>query len=70
LRRECKSEGRRVIDELKTAPKSNALIQLADMVASGLARSYRPEKADAHTYREILRPRIEDVSEFEETELW
>jgi hypothetical protein len=55
---------------LKTAPKSNALIQLADMVASGLARSYRPEKADAHTYREILRPRIEDVSEFEETELW
>lgn len=64
LRRECNSAAAKVIDELKFAPKSNVLIQLADMVASGLVRSYRPGKTDARVYREILLPRIENVWEF------
>jgi hypothetical protein len=68
LRRECNTQELRIIDELKSGPKSNVLIQLADMVASGLALSYRPAKTDAGVYRKILLPRIEDVWEYEGTD--
>lgn len=66
LRRECNTESRRVIAEIKFVPKreNNVLIQLADMVTSGLARSYRTDKADAAVYRKLMAPRLQDVWDF------
>lgn len=66
LRRECHHEGRAIIAKVRFAPKSNVLIQLADMVAGGLARSYRSDKADAQVYRQIIRARLEQVWELGE----
>ena len=44
--------------------KNDSLIQLADMVAGSIARSYLTEKKDHGTYRGLLRRRISDVWEF------
>jgi hypothetical protein len=42
----------------------NDLIQLADMVAGAIYRSYQIDKTDCATYRSVLRPRIDDVWDF------
>ena len=66
LRRECNTEGRCVIKQVKFVPKreNNVLVQLSDMVASGLARSYRKDKGDAGVYRRLLEPRLENLWDF------
>lgn len=66
LRRECNTPGLRVIKRVRFVPKreGNVLLQLADMVTSGIARSYRTDKADHKVYIELLQPRLEDVWEF------
>ena len=66
LRRECNTEERCVIKQVKFVPKreNNVLVQLSDMVASGLARSYRTEKSDSRLYRSLLEPRLENLWEF------
>ncbi|NPV47287.1 MAG: DUF3800 domain-containing protein [Armatimonadetes bacterium] len=66
LRRECNTPGLRVIREVRFVPKreGNVLLQLADMVTSGIARSYRTDKSDHRVYRELIQPRLEDVWEF------
>lgn len=43
--------------------KNDALVQLADMCAGAIARSYGTRK-DAERWRKMLRPRINDVWEF------
>jgi len=44
--------------------KADPLIQLADMCVGAIARSYRTDRTDARRWREMLRPRIDDVWDF------
>jgi hypothetical protein len=44
--------------------QGDRLVQLADMCAGAIARSYRNDREDAGRWRGILRPKIEDVWEF------
>lgn len=44
--------------------KGDRLVQLADMCAGAIARSYRKDKEDARRWRGILAPKIEDVWDF------
>ncbi len=44
--------------------KGDVLVQLADMCAGAIARSYRPTRSDKDRWRAALRPRIDDVWEF------
>jgi hypothetical protein len=66
LRRELNTPAQRVIREVRFVPKreGNLLLQLADMVTGAIARSYLKDKPDSGVYREVLRPRLEDVWEF------
>lgn len=40
--------------------RSSMLIQLADMIAGSIHRSYHPEKSDAKLYKSIIQERIEN----------
>ncbi|MDP2359067.1 MAG: DUF3800 domain-containing protein [Beijerinckiaceae bacterium] len=42
----------------------DVLVQLADMCAGAIARSYRPDRPEANRWREALRPKIDDVWDF------
>lgn len=44
--------------------KRDALVQLADMCAGAIARSYRDDRSDKDRWRKMLAPRINDVWEF------
>ena len=44
--------------------KKDSLVQLADMCAGAIARSYREDRGDSHKWRAILAPRITDVWNF------
>lgn len=44
--------------------KSDVLVQLADMCAGAIARSYRKDRAERERWRKMLAPRIDDVWEF------
>jgi hypothetical protein len=44
--------------------KSDPLVQLADMCVGAIARSYKHKRSDASRWREILRPKIDDVWDF------
>jgi hypothetical protein len=44
--------------------EADRLVQLADMCAGAIARSYRKGRDDAQRWRGILAPKIEDVWEF------
>jgi hypothetical protein len=51
----------KVINNLKFVDsKDNVLIQLADMVAGSIYRSYQEEKCDSRIYKEIIKKRIEN----------
>jgi len=45
--------------------KSDPLIQLADMCAGAIGRSFRIDRRDAHRWRDMLRPRLDDVWRFQ-----
>jgi hypothetical protein len=45
--------------------KNDVLVQLADMCAGAIARSYRKDRRDSARWRTMLKPRIEDVWEFQ-----
>ncbi len=66
LRKECKRQGLHVFRDIKFVRKAegNVLVQLADMVTGGIARTYRKDKKDRFTYRKLLAPRVDDVWEF------
>lgn len=44
--------------------EADRLVQLADMCAGAIARSYNKDRQDASRWRNILAPKIEDVWEF------
>jgi hypothetical protein len=44
--------------------RNDALIQLADMCAGAVARSFRTDRRDADRWLDMLRPRIDDVWQF------
>lgn len=44
--------------------KNDPLIQLADMCAGAIARSFRNDRRDALRWRDMLEPRIDDVWRF------
>jgi Protein of unknown function (DUF3800) len=44
--------------------RADVLVQLADMCAGAVARSYRTDRRDARRWRRILRSRISDIWEF------
>ncbi len=65
LKRELNQETR-LIQSIKFYDSQyNSIIQLADMGAGSIARSYKRNKKDCHEYRKILLPRIEDIWEFD-----
>ena len=66
LRRECRKAGVTVFRDVRFVPKRecNVLVQLADMVTGGIARSYRDDKKDRHLYRRAIGPRLRNVWEF------
>lgn len=65
LRKELNSPTNRVMDNLRLVDsKSNVLIQLADMVAGAVRRSYEPDKSDRLKYRQVIKNKIEDCWEF------
>ena len=45
--------------------RTDPLIQLADMCAGAIARSFRTDRRDAHRWRDLLRPRLDDVWRFQ-----
>jgi hypothetical protein len=62
LKRELPKEA---IKSVKFAnSQNNNLIQLADMVAGAIARSYKADKADAKRWRTMLESKIENCWEF------
>lgn len=44
--------------------KNDALVQLADMCAGAIARSYRADRKDADRWRRMLRARIDNIWDF------
>ncbi len=55
---------------LRAVPKArnNALMQLADMVAGAVARSYRVDRLRHGAYRQVIADRMECVVEYPDTE--
>ncbi len=62
LKKQLNDGNKKVINHCKLVDsKENVLIQLADMVAGSIRRSYDENKKDKDEYRKIIKNRIEDV---------
>lgn len=58
--------GSGVIREVRFKNSSrDVLVQLADMCAGAIARSYRKDRAEPYRWRRMLGPRLNDVWDFE-----
>jgi len=44
--------------------KANVLIQMVDMIAGSIKRSYMKEKTDSKVYKEIIKTKIQDEWKF------
>lgn len=65
LRKQLNSKQSKIIKNCKLSDsKSNVLIQLADMIAGSIRRSYETNKTDCKTYKTIIKKRIEDEWKF------
>jgi len=65
LRRELNSRETKIMKNCKLADsKNNVLIQMADMIAGTIRRSYDKSKDDGKHYRNIIEKHIEDDWEF------
>ena len=65
LKRELSSGHKRIIQNCKIVNSSgNVLIQMADMIAGSVRRSYDISKKDHFVYKSIIRKRIEDEWQF------
>jgi len=65
LRRELNVSERKVMKNLRLVnSKQNVLIQMADMIAGAIRRSYDQSKKDNKAYRAIINKKIEDCWEF------
>lgn len=66
LRRELNSHDRRIVRTCKLVDsRENVLIQMADMIAGSIRRSYDLNKPDSATYKKIIQHRIEDEWQFQ-----
>ena len=65
LRRELNDNERKILLNCKMIDsKSDVLIQMADMVAGTIHRSYQKDKADHAIYKNIIKKHIEDEWKF------
>ncbi len=65
LRKQLNSDQKRIMDDCKLLDsKQNVLIQLADMIAGSIYRSYQKEKTDHLIYKKIIQTHIEDEWRF------
>jgi len=61
LRRELNAKDRKIVQNCKLVDsKSDVLIQMADMVAGAIHRSYQKDKNDSKIYKEIIKKFIQD----------
>lgn len=66
LRRELNSKEKKILLNCKMInSKSDALIQMADMIAGTIHRSYQKDKADSGIYRNIIKKHIQDEWQFQ-----
>ena len=66
LRKELNSKQEKIMRDCKLVDsKSNVLIQLADMIAGSIRRSYDEGKSDRNLYKKIILKHIEDEWQFE-----
>lgn len=65
LRKELNGNERKILQNCKLIDsKSDVLIQMADMIAGSIHRSYQKDKDDADIYKKIIKRRIEDEWNF------
>jgi len=65
LRRELNFREKRILKNLKLVDsKTNVLIQMADMIAGAIRKSYDPRRKADTNYRKIINKKIEDCWEF------
>jgi len=65
LRKQLNSDQRKVMKDCKLIDsKSNVLVQMADMIAGAVRRSYELDKTDSDLYKEIIKKHIEDEWQF------
>jgi hypothetical protein len=65
LRKQLNSNQRRIMKDCKLIDsKDNVLIQLADMLAGAIYRSYQKDKTDHLIYKRIIHKHIEDEWKF------
>lgn len=65
LRRQLNNKQRRIMKKCRLEnSKNNVLIQLADMIAGSIHRSYQIEKTDKDIYKAIIKKHIEDEWKF------
>jgi hypothetical protein len=64
LRQELNRESYIIHDIQFLDSRKSSMIQLADMIAGSIARSYRPDKRDSQALRRVLKPRIQDIWDF------
>ena len=64
FRREINGKSKKIARVRFVDSRTNNLIQLADLVAGSILRSYQTGKTDALVYRKIIEKRIEDVWDF------
>jgi hypothetical protein len=64
FRREINARSKKIGKVKFVDSRTNVLIQLADLVAGSILRTYQTEKSDSDKYIKILKPRIEDIWKF------
>jgi hypothetical protein len=66
LRKELNNNERKILKNCKMIDsKSDVLIQMADMIAGSIHRSYQRDKKDGSDYKNIIKKRIEDEWNFQ-----
>lgn len=65
LRKQLNSSQKKIMRNCKLInSRSNVLIQMADMIAGTIRRSYEEDKTDRYTYKQIIKKHIQDEWNF------
>ena len=65
MRRDLNSSNNKIIKNLRFRDsKTDVLIQMADMIAGSIRKSYDDSSSDSNVYRKIIREKEEDTWEF------
>jgi len=66
LRKNLNTRERKIVKNIRFRDsRKDVLIQLADMVAGSINRSFQAEKTDAQIYLGIVKPRVDDIWVFQ-----